>query len=366
MKTIRYFSLLVILFGCYTSKEYYNKGDYYTAVVKSVNWLKQYPSHKSSQETLQKAYPLALQTLEQKSINLQASHDAFKYKNALLMYSQINVMYDLINSSPAALEIIKDPKNYYKEIGVLREKAAEETYSAGIQSMMGGNREGSRKAVQYFTETISFAPQYKDVVEMLSQAEKEGTLKIVWDESGHGMWWHSSSIISAIDAMPFVDLQSNDDFVYSDDSGKKNFELEMNISVLNYSENQPVVTSTSVNLVDSVKVGEKKIKDVIVPIMEAIKGTYTTFEKKIESEGMVRITILDRKTGSKVFERKFKGNGQWTGSWNECSGDRRVFKSGQNCFSSESSPGMWDLWKQAEEQIQKDAIETLTTLLDDY
>jgi hypothetical protein len=315
---------------------------------------------------LQKAYPLALQTLEQKSINHQASHDSFKYKNALLMYSQINAMYDLINSSPAALEIIKDPRNYYKEIGELREKAAEETYAAGIQSMMTGNREGSRKAVQYFTETISFAPQYKDVVEMLCQAEKEGTLRIVWSESGHGMWWHSSSIISDIDAMPFVELQRNDDFVYSDDSGKKNFELEMNISVISYSESQPVVTSTSVDIVDSVKVGEKKINNVMVPIMEAIKGTYTVFEKKIESEGIVLITILDRKTGSKVFERRFKGIGQWTGSWNKCSGDRKAFKSGQNCFSFEPSPPMWDLQEQAEEQIQKDAIATLSTLLDDY
>ncbi|HEY3430349.1 MAG TPA: hypothetical protein VGK39_06710 [Cyclobacteriaceae bacterium] len=366
MKTFQYLPLLIILFSCYTSKEYYNKGDYYSAVVKSVNSLKQYPSHKSSRETLQKAYPLALQTLEQKSMNSQASNDAFKYKNALLMYSQINALYDLINSSPVALEIIQEPKNYYKEIGDLREKAAEETYTAGIQSMMVGNREGSRRAVQYFNETISLAPQHKDVIEMLCQAEKEGTLRIVWKETGRGMWWHSSSIVSAIDAMPFVDLQRNDDFVSSDDSGKKNFELELNIAVLGYSEGSPTVSSTSVDIVDSVKVGEKKINNVMVPIMETIKGTYTTFEKKVESEGTVLISVLDRKTGSTVFERRFNGNGQWTGTWTKCSGDRRVFKTGQNCISFEPSPGMWDLEKKAEEQIQKDAIATLTTLLDDY
>ncbi|HEU5290023.1 MAG TPA: hypothetical protein VFU05_05215, partial [Cyclobacteriaceae bacterium] len=254
MKT-RYLSLLIILFSCYTSKELYNKGDYYSAVVKSVNWLKQNPSHKSSRETLQKAYPLALKTLEQKSSNVQASNDVFKNKSTLLMYNQINALYDLINSSPAALEVITEPKNYYKEIGELREKAAEETYAAGIQSMMVGNREGSRKAVEYFKETISFAPQYKDVVEMSTQAEKEGTLTIVWDENGRGMWWRSSSIISAIDEMPFVDLKRKDDFIYSADSEKKNFELDMNISVLNYSEGQPSVTSNSVEVIDSVKVG---------------------------------------------------------------------------------------------------------------
>ena len=32
----------------------------------------------------------------------------------------------------------------------------------------------------------------------------------------------------------------------------------------------------------------------------------------------------------------------------------------------EPSPGMWDLQDQAEKQIQKEALETLTTLLDDY
>ena len=366
MKTIFYFILLFISVGCYTSKELYNKGDYYGAVIKSVNSLKQYPSSKSSRETLQKAYPLALQTLEQKSINIQASNDAFKYKNTLSMYNQINDLHDLIISSPGALGVIPKPKNYYQEIGDLRNKAAEETYTAGIQFMMVGNREGSRKAVQYFSETISLVPQYKDVVEMSSQAEKEGTLKIVWDESGHGMGWRSSSLISELDDMPFVDLKCTEDFVYSDESDKKNFELDLHIEVLGYSEGQPTMTSTVVEVVDSVKVGEKKVKGVTVPVMEVVKGTYTTFEKKIESEGKVLITILDRKTGLKVFERTFKGNGLWTGTWGKCAGDRRAFKSGQNCSSTEPSPGMWDLEKQTREQIQKDALATLTTLLDDY
>lgn len=366
MKTPAYLCLLIVLFSCYSSKDFYNKGDYYTAVVKSVKSLKQNPSNKFSRETLQKAYPMAIKTMEEKSINLQISNDQFKSRTTLVMYQQMNVLYELINSSPAALEVIEQPKNYYKEIGEIREKAAEETYTAGIQSMMAGNREGSRRAYQYFNETTSYVSQYKDVVEMLCKAEDDATLRIVWAESGRGNWCSASPIISGIDNLPFVELLRQDDYVYSDNSEKKKVELEMNISSVSYSEGQPTTTSTSVEIVDSVKVGEKKVNNVMVPIMEAIKGTYTTFEKKIESEGVVVITILDRKTGSKVFERKFTGNGQWKGTWNKCAGDRRVFKSGQDCISFEPSPGMWHLEDQAEEQIQQEAKRTLTNLLANY
>ena len=332
MKTTTHLCLLLLLFGCYSSRDSYNKGDYYSAVVKSVKLLKQYPSHKGSRETLQKTYPMVIKTMEEKSMNFQVSNDPFKNKNTLLLYNQLNALYELINSSPAALEVINEPKNYYKEIGDIREKAAEETYTAGIQSMMVGNRENSRKAFQYFSETTTYVSQYKDVVEMLCKAEDEATLRIVWDESGRGNWWSPSPVISAIGDLPFVELQRQSDYVYSDDSEKRNVELEMNISCVSYTEGQPNTTSTSVEIVDSVKVGEKKVNNVTVPIMEVIKGTYTTFEKKVESEGVVLVTIHDKKTGSKVFERRLTGYGRWAGTWNKCSGDRRVFKNGQSCF----------------------------------
>src|SRR5688572_82000 len=207
MKTL-YPCFLILLLSCHSSSQYYNHGDYYSAVIKSVNNLKQFPRHPKSREILQKAYPLALQTLETKSSNLMASNDTFKYRNTLLVYGQINTMYELIQSTPAALEIIKGPKNYYQEIGYLKERAADETYQAGIQSMMGGTRGDSRMAYQYFAETQAHVPDYKEVIEMMTKSEEEGTLRIVWEDKNSG--WSSKKIISALESLPFVELQRMD------------------------------------------------------------------------------------------------------------------------------------------------------------
>lgn len=355
----------LVLIGCYSSRDYYKRGDYYLAVAKSVDRLKQSAKHSKSREVLQQAYPLALQTLEDKSQNLIASHDPFKYKNTLLIYKRINSMYEMIHSSPAALEVIPEPKNYYREIGEMREKAADETYSAGIQAMMKGTRGDSRIAYQYFVEANNFIPRYKEVVEMLVKSEDEATLRMVWEQQSFGMWWSSSEIIWAIEALPFVELQSRSEYVYSDDPNKRNVELEMKIFVDRYSEDSPSVSSSSENLVDSVKVGEKKGKNGMVPVMEAIKGTYTEYKKTVESKGTISITITDKKTGSVVFSREYIGHGQWSGTWTKCDGDHRVFKS-KNCSSSEPSPDSSSLRKQAREQIQNEVIRTLKNLLADY
>jgi hypothetical protein len=365
MKINLYLLTFIVLAGCYSSREYYKRGDYYQAVAKSVERLKHWPSHTRSREVLQQAYPLALQTLEAKTQNLIVSHDPFKYKNSLLIYTRINSMYEMIHSSPAALEVIPEPKNYYREVGELREKAADETYSAGIQAMMKGTRTDSRIAYQYFVDANRFVPRYKEVVELLCKSEDEATLRIVWQQSSFGMWWSSSDVISAIEALPFVDLQPMSAYVYSDDPNKKNVELELKISVGRYSEDSPSVTSSSENLVDSVKVGEKKGKNGMVPIMEAIKGTHTEYKKTVESKGTVSITISDKKTGSIVFSREYAGRAQWTGTWTKCEGDRRVFAS-KNCNSSEPNPDSSSLREQAREQIQTEAIRTLENLLADY
>jgi hypothetical protein len=273
-------------------------------------------------------------------------------------------MYEMIHSSPAALEVIPEPKSYYREVGELREKAADETYSAGIQAMMKGTRTDSRTAYQYFSETNSLVPQYKEVVEMLGKSEEEATLWIVWD-SGQPKWWATSAITSAIDALPFVVLQPWKDYVYSDDPDKRNVALKISISSLDYSEGITTSTSSSQQIIDSVIVGQKKVKDKMVPLKEAIKGTYIEHKETVKSKGAVYVHIRDSKTGAIVFSREFIGHGEWTGTWYQCEGDRRVFASKQ-CDSRAPSPDSGLLRKQVEDQILTTSIQTLKNLLAEY
>jgi tetratricopeptide (TPR) repeat protein len=174
--------VITILSACTSGKKLYERGAYYEAVMASVQKLRQNPDHKKSAEALKNSYPMALEFLETDAKNQIASNSPNKWRNAIATYDKINQMYESIRQSPKALKIIKDPKNFYNEIGPLKEKAAEESYNAGIDALMKGNREEAKKAYYNFADAQAFSPGYKDVVEYLDKSKDEATLKVIVEQ----------------------------------------------------------------------------------------------------------------------------------------------------------------------------------------
>ena len=173
---------VIVLSACTSGKKLYEQGAYYEAVMASVQKLRQNPDHKKSIEALKNAYPLAMDYLQTDVKNQIASNSPNKWRNAIASYDKINQMYESIRQSPKALKIIKDPKNFYTEIGPLKEKAAEESYTAGIDALMKGNRNDAKKAYYNFADAQSFSPGYKDVVEYLDKSKDEATLKVIVEQ----------------------------------------------------------------------------------------------------------------------------------------------------------------------------------------
>ena len=174
---MKYFSrpivviLAVISVACSSGKKAYERGDYYDAVIKSVNRLRKDADHSKSAETLANAYPLALEFYETQAQNEIASNSPYKWKNAINSYTMVNQMYEQIRQCPGCMKVIKNPKNYYAELGPLKEKAAEESYNAGINELMKGTRNDAKKAYFNFVDVQHFSPNYKDVVEYLDKSK---------------------------------------------------------------------------------------------------------------------------------------------------------------------------------------------------
>lgn len=355
----------IVLLSCSSGKKAYEKGDYYGAVVKAVNRLKQKPDHSKSKETLKNSYPLALQTLEQDAQNMLASNELFKSRNTIKIYNQINELYETVKSSPAALSVIKNPKNYYPEIAPLKEKASEELYGAGITSMLKATRKDSREAYFYFRECEDYTPRYKEALEMMTQSEKDGTLNVMYEESIYNSWTSSGNFINQLDQLQFIDFMNKNVALSQLD---KKFDLNMLVSIQNYKEGNPSVSRKEYEITDSVKVGEKVIKNVKVPVYQKIKGKYIENKITVESEGTVSIVIVDTKTGNKVFSEDFKGTGTWRDSWGTCSGDQRVFSKAQKdaCSKSTPKPDSQSLRKQAIEDLDKQVYSRLSGFLKNY
>src|SRR4051812_5361218 len=147
MKVIASVTLVTLfLCACSSGKKAFEHGDYYSAVNIAINHLRKKPDHEKSIETLKSAYPLAVQYSEQQANNEIASNAVFKWKNVIQSYNQVNQLYEQLQQCPACLKVIPNPKNYYAEMGPLKEKAAEESYNAGITALMNGTRNDAKKA----------------------------------------------------------------------------------------------------------------------------------------------------------------------------------------------------------------------------
>jgi len=180
------FLLLAIILGsgfivtsCSSGKKALTRGDYYQSVLISVQRLRRNPDHKKSRETLASSYPASLEFFEDNIRNLQARDDRAKWRGIMDNYTKINSMYEEIRKSPGAREVIPNPKNYYDELKIARENAAEESYQYGLSELNKGNRESAKLAYAAFKDTDGYVSSYKDVNERMNQAYWMATLKVL-------------------------------------------------------------------------------------------------------------------------------------------------------------------------------------------
>jgi hypothetical protein len=342
------YGLLLMLAACSSGKKAYERGDYYGAVIKAINRLRQNPDHSKSVETLKEAYPLALEFYETQANNEIASNSQFKWKNAIQAYDQINSLYEQIRQCPGCLKVVRSPKNYYNEIGPLKEKAAEESYNAGITALMKGNREDAKRAYFNFKDTQTFVPGYKDVIEYLDKSKFEATVKVILEQipvparynlSGgffqdkveeylHGNYTDQGFVKF------YTPLEAkNANLAQADQIMRIQFD-DFSVGNTNLKEKEETVSK------DSVKVGEAKIDGKTVPVYNTVKAKLTTYRKEVTSTGLLSMLILDAKSSGVLTHKKFDGTYSWVSTWGRFNGDDRALTEQQLnlCKQKEMQP----------------------------
>ena len=181
MKPIFYAYLVTVLVvsGCSSGKSTFERGNYYEAVITSVNRLRKNNDHKKSVETLRQAYPMAVAFYEDRAKTSLASAERFKWSEVVKSYTYINTMYDEIKRCPGALAVVPNPVNYFSKLQEARQNAAEEHYAAGILALQGSTRENAKQAYHYFKTTNEYVTGYKEVNDYMAAALAAATVKIV-------------------------------------------------------------------------------------------------------------------------------------------------------------------------------------------
>lgn len=359
MKQLYFFLFLAFYsIACSSGKKAYERGDYYAAVLQSVDRLRQKPDNEKSQEALRLAYPLAIDFLESQAKSTIASDAPFKWKSAMNYYNQINQLHDQIKTSPAALRVIKTPVSKFTEIADLKKKAAVESYEAGIQAMMKNSRSGAIEAFYLFQEANNFDPGMRDVVEMQYKAEYDATLRVVYAEQIYRSDWVAVEPVLNNLRLPFTKFYTSAQAA----AEEAPIHHTLLVEILGYNEGRPTTSKTDNNHMDSVLV-DKVVAGKKVKAYENVSGKSTLFEKRVSSQGVVRITIKEKETAKQLLNNDYTGTGVWTGTWARCSGDTRAIpeRIRKICSQAEPQPDNALMLKQARQDVLKQIENSLSS-----
>jgi hypothetical protein len=329
--------LMVILSACSSGKKAYERGDYYEAVLKSINRIRKDPDHSKSLETLTNAYPLAVQFLETQAQNEIASNSPYRWKNVINSYNMVNTMYEEVRQCPGCLKVIKNPKNYYAELGPLKEKAAEESYNAGINELMKGSRNDAKRAYFNFVDVQNFSPGFKDVVEYLDKSKFEATLKVIIEQIPVPARYNLSGGFFQDKVEEFVHgYYTEQTFIkFYTPQEAKSVNLPYADQIVRIQFDDFTVGNTTLRekeetfTKDSVKVGDSKVGGKTYPVYGTVKAKLTTYRKEVLSAGLLSMLVVDAKTNGVLSHKKFNGEYVWFNSWARFNGDDRALTNAQ-------------------------------------
>jgi len=307
--------------SCNSGKSAYKHGDYYDAVLSSVNRLRQSPENKKSKEILGLSYQAAVDFLETDAKNQIDANANFKWRNAVQSYEKINTLYEQIRTSPGAMKVITNPVNKYKELTDAKSKAAEEVYEAGVQAMLKNTREDAKQAYFLFKESEGYSPGYREAIEMTNQAEFNATFRVSYEETNA-----SRENFSLQPSIARVQRQFLKFYTASEATTTKD-PIDQSLKLIYRGSSLPQNPSTSSNSQDvekDIKTGEKLVNGKKEPVYEKAKAKVTTYSKSISAESIAFVQITDLKAGSQVVDQTITGVSTWQYQWATYSGDSRA------------------------------------------
>lgn len=339
MNKIKSYILLTLITGsllvaCNSSKNLYEQGNYYEAVMRSVEKLRKNPNNKNSREVLASAYPSAVNSFMDKIENNKNANIAMRYTEEAAIYGRLNGMYESIQRSPGAKQVIDNPRKYYTALDRVKPLAAEEQYAAGMSLMADGTREGAKRAYRHFQEADRFIPGYKDVRYQAEEAYHRAILHVVanlrpvqsrlYELSGEEFYRQVNNTLSRIEQNEFIR------FYTPEEAEQVNLQRPDQVLEINFEDF--VVGETHTREIvekmerDSVVVGEVELAGGRTKeVLGTVKADVVINHMEVVSRGMVSLTIsrsgLDNKD---LLYQDFPGQFVWFHEWGHFNGDDRA------------------------------------------
>ncbi|MDI3322362.1 hypothetical protein [Pinibacter soli] len=321
----------IILSGCSAGKSALKKGDYYSACLQSIDRLRSSSANKKAIETLQEAYPMAVNYTKQEEIRLT---QFYKQGNYLLVYRNYEAMSNIarnIITSPGAMKVIPNPDSHTSELNKYRGLAADESYKMGESALNINTRESAKTAYYNFLQVQQIDPGYKDVNNKINDALWLATLKVMIDMAPITGAYQVNGDFFYTQILNYTSSNLKDKFIrfYTPSEAQEyqiNPDQVMQIGFYDFVVGNVYDSKNTYDVKrDSVKIGTSKDKtgtafDVYGPVTARV----TAYTRNIDSRGLLDVYITDYSTNRSLASRRFTGGYTWATSWGSFNGDERA------------------------------------------
>jgi hypothetical protein len=179
-KAILYGILLAVVFaGCSSAKKSMLKGNYDSAIRKSVKKLKKKPDSYKYVDILETSFNKANQRDNERIDYLRKEGTPDIWDDIFNIYSRMKRRQEVVKTLPnipRGITLV----NYDDEIITAKKKAAEFFYVHGKSMLEKGGRENGRKAYYDFVKVKKYYGEYKDVDNQMNNARFEGTSNAIF------------------------------------------------------------------------------------------------------------------------------------------------------------------------------------------
>jgi len=323
------FAFGLLLSGCSTGKKALQHGEYFSAVSKALQRLQSDPDNRRAINVLKEGYPLAIDWAQEEIDRVMTLNEPFKWGRSVDLMEQVNTLSGEVRQTPAARNIIRDPKVYLSELTTAREKAAAESYEAGTALLEQRTRESAREAFFHFEDVVHFMPGYRDVDEKLREAKDLGTLRVFLEAIPvHAQRYQLSSEFFYNNVFEFLNNEFPErSFVnfYSPDQAKQaGLHVPDMVVSLEFYDFVVGQTEHSEKEEEVNRRGQVETKDTTRVIYRTYSAKLKTYADKVNSGGVLDVKITEGQGGKLLLNERIPGSFTWVNEYAMFVGDKEA------------------------------------------
>ncbi|AFM04553.1 hypothetical protein Fleli_2173 [Bernardetia litoralis DSM 6794] len=326
--------LLFIISACSSGKKALQKGNYYEATLQSVERLRQSPNNKKARHTLGEAYYRAVEENLRITRTTETTTTTLNWEKIAESYGRINEMGNEIRKSPAALQVVKNPKSYLGEEIKAKDKAAEARYGEGVKAMTLNNREDAKRAYLHFVKADEWVKNYKDVSTQIKKSKEAATLKVLVQpiQVPNSFSLERDFVQNQVMEYLNTNRRMNEFVVFYLSWETPNYCCADQFLLMSFDEftvGQVFQKEKSTTAIDSVRRSVRLDDGSSKTITDAVKADYTHHEQYVVSNGVLDVRVIDAKTNRILMQDKYPGEFVWRNEWGTYQGDKRALDDDQ-------------------------------------